>query len=454
MTSQKPTFAARLLSEDIKKPTSLVHFERILSPLEQKIMTLMLFSAQYSESRGKDVYSLNARFVKDFVGWEDSNNYQAIYDAFRRIKKTDLNWNVLGKDATVKSELICSLVITLAIEPGSGEIRFKFHPDLVRLIRDPNVFAKLKLIMISVLATPKHAYPIYELIADAYCRRDVPFRIPYRKLLTFLGLAGSAYPDDWKSFKKRILRPCLEQIDRHSDYNVSYTIYRDGRKVGGVDFEIQKKKAWQPPLLLEPLRALEKYLGRSPFQLPEKEPKEYANLHAKFAPFKINRRTIEQAIERFGEEGVEEIRQYVLKEEIKRKLGSNPIEDVTAYMAQCLREGHGVKTRQERDKQVKRDNAREQKREDAERKRLKEKAREGRERKTQQFIDSLSPDELQTYRSDFENAVREGRMSEIVRLAFEAQGWEMPAIQKHFRTFVVSERNKVESNVTIRREEG
>jgi len=79
----------------------------------------------------------------------------------------------------------------------------------------------------------------------------------------------------------------LEQVDQHSDYNVSYTIYREGRKVGGIDFEVTRKKAWQPPLLLVPLGALEKHFVRSPMQLEEKTSSVSSELTTKFTKFKI-----------------------------------------------------------------------------------------------------------------------------------------------------------------------
>lgn len=119
MDQRELAVITRLLGSDIKKPTALVHFQRQMSQVAQRIMTLLIFNAQETEPDAKGLYEARVKFVHDFLGWTDSKNYERIYEAFREIKSNDIVWNFLGEDRTL-DELRCSFLITLGISRRSG----------------------------------------------------------------------------------------------------------------------------------------------------------------------------------------------------------------------------------------------------------------------------------------------------------------------------------------------
>jgi hypothetical protein len=49
MDQRELAVITRLLGSDIKKPTALVHFQRQMSQVAQRIMTLLIFNAQETE---------------------------------------------------------------------------------------------------------------------------------------------------------------------------------------------------------------------------------------------------------------------------------------------------------------------------------------------------------------------------------------------------------------------
>lgn len=337
---------SRLLSSDVKKPTALVHFQRKMSLVEQRIMTMIIFNAQESEPDSKRFYEIRTSFVADFLGWENCHDYKLLYDAFREIKKNNIEWNIFDQDRTVKDEIICSFIEMLHIAPKSGLIRYRFPPEIEELVKNPNVFAKLKIIMLAMLATPKYAYPMYEFFADAYCRGLPEISIGLDKFKDYLGIPLTSY-NPFREFKFQVLRPNIEAVNSISDYDVTYKTYRVGREVGGLTFTISRTREWQQPLMFDkPLALLQKYFGApQPQHIDADKAEDQQGAVSALTAHGVDERTARQAVEKYGAAGALEIRDYVLG--LANQSGST-IKDVTKYMATALRKGHGLKTAEQK----------------------------------------------------------------------------------------------------------
>lgn len=251
----------QLLASDVKKPTALIHFNRLSSILDQRMMTLLIYNAQTTRKDESEMYWIDAKTIKEMIGWEASCNYDALYEACRRLKGDLVQWNVLTEDRTIQEEILCSFIITFRLQRHKGRIGYEFHPKLAPVIQSPSVFARIKLLMIFVLAHPRHAYPLYELLADAVSRGQSSYTIVKENLFLYLGLQDSAYVNDWRNFSSKLLKPACAAINAHADIAIQFTPLREQRKIASIRFDITRKKSWQPPLLLEPARALERMTG-------------------------------------------------------------------------------------------------------------------------------------------------------------------------------------------------
>jgi len=337
-----------LLSNDVKKPTALVHFERDMSLTEQKVMTLIIFHCQVADKDERGLYYIKKSFVRRFLGWDDSNNYPRIYEAFENIFDNTIKWNLLGKDKTFKS-LRCKLIVSLLEPTESGQfIGFKIHPDLEPVIKDPRLFAKIKLIMMSILAKPKYAFPLYEILSDCYSRGEKSARLSLRELKESLGIIGPYY-DNFVAFKKEILKPNLAIINQNTDCVVTYETYREGRKIAGVVFTLSKQ-SWHPPLLQEHIKELQIYYKKDHSDLnllanPLPSVDEQLFL-ASVKPYHIAEVDVLQAIKSHGLEGAMQIRDYVLQQAVRHKEKKDGVRDIGAYMVRCFREGYGKKNRE------------------------------------------------------------------------------------------------------------
>ncbi len=342
------TSIPQLLDSNVRKPTALIHFERSLSVVEQKVMTLIIFHCQVAEKDEEGFYYIKKNFVREFLGWNDSHNYPRLYEAFLGIYNNSIQWNVLGADRTFKGG-ICRLIVSLLQPTETGQyIGFQLHPKLEPVIKDPKVFAKLKLVMLVLLSRSQYAYPLYELFADSHSRGQPTLRLSLAALKTYLGI-GEGY-SLFKDFKAWVLKPNLESINALTDFRVNYETYREGRSIGGLVFHLSKQP-WQPPNLDGSLRELRKYYQ----QLPLPEAMESAPpLSVKEQAFmqEMGRRGVAEvdvrwALETHGLEGALEIRDYVLAEIERRQGKSDEIRNTSAYLVRCFREGFGRKTAEE-----------------------------------------------------------------------------------------------------------
>ena len=362
-----------LLSTEVKKPTPLIHYCRSLSTNGRRLLTLLVHFVRYSKPNDQNLYVIRTDTVRTFLDLKSGKDYNKVYDAFNNLYDSNIEWNFFEEDRTF-SRLRCRFLISMILpgdKPGDGlgkkygrYIAFQLHPELEEIIKNPKVFARLKFIMIALLSDPKYAFDLYELFADSESRGKPDFRIALPEIKNYLNIPESSYPK-FKDFQRRVLSPCIQAIEKVSDFSVQYQIYRDPedkRKTAGINFSV-RRKMWQPPLFVEVAQELERLMvleSRESSIIPLQLKKD--DLHRGFVDhvvrFGVQEKDALLAVENYGLDGANEILSYALN---KKETAQN----FSAYLAQCLKKGFGLKTADEKELEEKKVNARKNAKEQA-----------------------------------------------------------------------------------------
>ena len=122
-------------------------------------------------------------------------------------------------------------------------------PTSVEVTIEPQKFGDTASILQvdSTVATFRFDRPVQHLALVLESRPKEPrttrvARLSLQELKESLGIAGPYY-DQFIAFKKEVLRPNLAAINQNTDCQVAYDTYREGRKVAGVVFTIDKRRA-------------------------------------------------------------------------------------------------------------------------------------------------------------------------------------------------------------------
>jgi hypothetical protein len=338
----------------IHKPTALIHFERDLSVVAQKVMTLIVAHCQKETKNDQGFYLIEKRRVCELLGWEASCNHLRVVEAFDEIYNNSLIWNLFRQDRTFKY-LKCRLIVSLLIPAETGSsVGFQLHPELEPIIKFPKVYGQILLEVPALLARSEYAFPLYELLADHVSREEGLLRITLADLKRYLGINGS-YPA-FPMFRTRVLTPSLNSINNSTDLQISYETWRDRQAVVGLSFRIQRDKR-QSSATTSP-KAPEKALvvrvalpPTPPPSVPTWSPEEQAFLD-RLVRHQISEEDAIQAVQTHGLNGAQEIFGYVRQEVARRKGTTEEIRNVSAYLARCLREGFGRKGEADREAEI------------------------------------------------------------------------------------------------------
>jgi len=445
LSSRDIAIINRLLNTDVKKATALIHFQRSLSLNVQRIMTLAIFNAQENKPDARGFYYISVQLVMDLCGWESSNNYERIYDYFRELRATELVWNFLEEDRTL-DEIRSSFFEKVGRSKRRGIVAYKFPDELMPLIDEPTVYARLKLIMLSLLAKPKYAYPIYELVADTHSRGLPYIDLTLDRFKEYLGIPAASYTD-YVTLKDQVIKPSLKTINALSDYTLTLgSPTRTSRRITGIRLIPQRKAQWQQSISFDkPIDALRRHLvaqrGTVPaIPVPTPDGEAVSSLMRMITTHGVDAVTARAAISTYGVISTREILEGVEADIARRNKSGNPVLNPPAYIAHCLRNGFGVLSPSDRVNaeraRAERNTIQQERQADGLLSQINADANEAWRGDIDHKIWALASAELDELKREFENRIVEGKYSVHFAAEYERRKWNTSGVKTFFRLFV------------------
>ncbi len=406
----------------VVQSNKLIEARYRLSLGEQRLILAMISMIGRDDTDFKDYVIRLADFWR-YLGTSNKNQYSETKKITKRL---------LQRVLEIKTEkgglLQCNWISSAEYIPGAGIVRLSFDPKLKPyLLFLKEEFTRYGLTVIRFKSV--YSIRIYGLLKqyEAIGRR----KIAVSELRAILGLENTEY-QFYKDLKRRVLTVAQKELKKGADVRFEFTEIKKGKKVDVIEFTIQRQP-YQQGFSFEYPMSEDKHLEAG--EDPEKQ-----KVIKDLSQYGMMESDTVSAIEAHGIKGVREIQDKVLKDIERRRKGKNPVQDVGAYMATCLRQGFGRKTPQE---QLEDDEKRKKDKTELWTEALKARLDNinkavGKARK-ERFVhlkEGLPDREEQRLRDEFVAAVENGIHGEAVRNAYHVRGWNAPGLEPLFAIFL------------------
>lgn len=204
-----------------------------LSVQEQRTVLYAISKIQPTDTYLKE-YTFEIKDFYSVIGWSNQS-----YTEFKTMLKalSDKSWWITlptGEESLVR------WFTTARSNKKSGKVTVKFHEDmmpyLVQLAQGTDFYTKYQLQYVLPMSS-QYSPRLYEILKSyQYNNRQWFFDIDDLKIL----LDCKSYVN-FNDFKRRVLDPAVEEINKYTDIAIFYTATKNGRKVVKINFFMDRK---------------------------------------------------------------------------------------------------------------------------------------------------------------------------------------------------------------------
>ena len=224
----------------IYKDNNLIEASYALNLSEQRLILIAILAAREIETEltADNMLTIHAsEYMKQFKLGRQSA-YEALQAACDNLFERRLNYKaidpVTGKKGVYKSRWVTKV----GYVKEAACVQLIFAPDILPLfIKLEEKFTRYELKQISQL-TSVYSIRLYELLIR--WRSTGKLYVPIADLREKLGLLEDEY-SQMGDFKKRVLKVAIEQINKFTDIEVTYTQKKEGRTITDIEFSFFEK---------------------------------------------------------------------------------------------------------------------------------------------------------------------------------------------------------------------
>jgi hypothetical protein len=134
------------------------------------------------------------------------------------------------------------LVAEWRLEEGGSMASVLVPPAAVAAMRAPATFAKLD--EATVYSLPPNAARLYAQLADKQRLAKAHWDVDLPALRSALGLSGKKAYEVWGAFRRAVLDPSVEAVNKAGVVSVTYSVRKVGKSVAGLTFRWR----WRDPV--------------------------------------------------------------------------------------------------------------------------------------------------------------------------------------------------------------
>lgn len=238
----KRTLDAKPNAESIVKPGELVDVIE-MSPLtlvDRRVYNLLLANAwdHLLEEREHIVSK------RDLQGPEFHHKGSAWLDqSMRRLMSAIVEIRRVGQNGEMERKRVALLGPNATPERDDGQVRYRFDRDLLTIIAESRIFARLHRTIMFKLSS-KYSLALYEIIqkrGNLSHKSSETFTLA--ELRGFLGVPKDKLTS-WINLKNKAIAPAIDEVSRLSEYRIWFTaedLKKDRAKIVGLTLQWERK---------------------------------------------------------------------------------------------------------------------------------------------------------------------------------------------------------------------
>lgn len=220
----------------VRKANQLIQKSRFSLSLQQQKVLLYLISQISPQDKDFKSYQFSISDFCKVCGITDSGtNYSDLKSVIKDIADKSL-WVRLqnGRDTLLR------WIEKAQIDEDSGLIEIRLDNDIKPfLLNLKENYTQYEMIF-TLRFKSKYSIRLYELIKSVHYHEEMEYRKRYPVDELKRLLDAETY-QQYRDFKRRVLTPCIKEINEHSDKNITFEEVGRGRKILAVEFIVSSK---------------------------------------------------------------------------------------------------------------------------------------------------------------------------------------------------------------------
>lgn len=217
--------------DEVVKNNALIRCRNKLTTLQRKSFALLLrntIEAIKEERQQNTYYGMSLVEYRSQMGHPDSMPTKYIAKELEELMSKIIDWNIDKEGYGTRSVMLAGF----EIEKGSGYIKWAFSPFLIdKLLADAYTPLKLSVVLDF---NSHYALALYENLQMRKSFKKTAFRLEEFRAL--MGVEQGEH-SRMEAFKRKVLKPALDEINAKSDMKVYCEDVKKGAKIVGFVFQ-------------------------------------------------------------------------------------------------------------------------------------------------------------------------------------------------------------------------